>query len=139
MGAIITLLVVCIGVPVLAGAIVLYLVHLIPKKWEGTPAAEFEQLKCTTCRGGVQAIFTSSKGAKHHGFARIPDDLLLLHRRPDSKGGDKWGSPMANLRDCPCCQGKGFHLVARDQPSSWLACARPEWEDRPADASGGMQ
>jgi hypothetical protein len=131
--SVIAVILVCAGVPALAGVIMLYVIHHVQTKWEGTPAAEFEQLKCTVCRGGVQAIFTSHKGTKNHGFARIPDDLLLLHRRPDSEGGDRWSSPMANLRNCPCCQGKGFHLVARDQSSSWLGCARPKWEQRPAD------
>ena len=107
----------------------MYAIHRVPKKWEGTSASEFEQLKCTVCRGGVQAVFTTGEGTKRHGFARIPDDLLLLNRRPDSEGGDKWGSPLANLRDCPCCQGKGFHLIAYDQQAGWLKCPRPPGEE----------
>lgn len=121
-------IIVCISVPVLTGIGVVFAIKLIPKKWEGTPATEFEHLKCTACRGGVQGIFTRN-GEQSRGWDRLTDDILLLNRRPDSEGGDTWGSPMANIRDCACCQGKGVHIVAPDQPASWLKCPRPPGEE----------
>lgn len=123
-----TTFVVSAGVPTVVGAVVTYVIHRIPKRWEGTPASDFEYVKCTVCRGGVQGIFTRN-GKPSRGWERLPDDILLLHRRPDSEGGDKWGSPMANIRECPCCQGKGVHILAPDQPAGWLKCPRPPGEE----------
>jgi hypothetical protein len=93
--------------------ILIMIIVLSRRKWDGTPARDLPHAKCTRCRGGVQVLQAG------RGWCKIPDELLLLNRRPDSDGGDKWGSPQANVRDCPCCNGLSVHVVT--DPAGW-AC-----------------
>ncbi len=115
------ILTIVIGIPITAGVLTIIALSKVKKQWPGAPADQFSQAKCLACRGGVQAIFTK-RGVGGRGWGRIPTDLLLLNRRPDSEGGDKWGTPLASIRDCACCHGIGFHLLAPDQAESWLSC-----------------
>ena len=117
--------------PSAAGAAVGLWLTRAQKRWGGTPAREFDQLKCTVCRGGVVTLLGSFRN-RHWG--RIPDHALLLHRKPD---GDTWGSPLANIKDCACCHGLGYHLVPADTSSRHLSCRRPDTEpaDRAASAA----
>jgi hypothetical protein len=104
------------------------------KVWHGVPAAGMRQVKCLKCRGGFETLLNAGdKDRTPLGWGRIPDHLLLLHRRPDSEGGDKWGTPLANIRDCPCCHALGMHLVPAGEDASWLACYRPS--GKPDDAT----
>jgi hypothetical protein len=82
---------------------------LVPIKWEGTPAGTLVHVKCTRCRGGMQAITP-------RGWTRLPDHMRLLHRKPT---GDTWGSPQANIRDCPCCLGLGVHSTTSADAARW--------------------
>lgn len=117
------------GGTVTGAAIIIYIITRIPKRWDGIPASDFKRVKCTVCSGGSQTLVA------HHGdvmgWKKIPEQHLELNRRPDSEGGDKWGSPLATIRSCPCCQGKGFHLVPRGESAAWLSCAQPASEEAP--------
>lgn len=118
-----------VGGTTIGAAIIIYIIARIPKRWDGVPAADFKRIKCTVCSGGVQTIV--ARHGKVIGWKKIPEQHLLLNRRPDAEGGDKWGTPLATLRDCPCCQGKGFHLVPRGESAAWLDCSQPATDKSP--------
>lgn len=95
------------------GGLALLLITVFHSKrvWYPSELSRLKHAKCTRCRGGMQTLQAGK------GWARIPDSSLLLHRRPDSEGGDSWGSPQANAKPCSCCNGLGQHLTT--DPSRW--------------------
>jgi hypothetical protein len=74
---------------------------------------------CSKCAGGTQALLTRADGRPAWGD--VPKEL----RREKNLGGNRgWiGPPLANVRNCRCCRGMGFHLAAKDE----VQLPKPRW------------
>jgi hypothetical protein len=92
------------------------------KRWypENGLSSYFERRRCTRCSGGMQSLGDD-------GWGKIPKSHLMLDR---DGGDDLHRAPLANTRNCPCCNGSGYHLVETglpytESPSNAIETRRP--------------